>query len=606
MAGVKDWRRQIFRWLGLGLGCLSLLLITACAPQLQLNQLVLSVLSDPKTFNAILSQESPNIFGLVYEGLISENPITAKIEPALAESWEISPDKLNIVFTLREGLQWSDGQPLTVDDVDFTYNQLYLNPKIPNNYRDSFRVGRSRSFPTIRKLDERRIEFKITEPFAPFLENAQVPILPAHLLKKSVETLDSQGKPLFLSTWGTDTPPDQIIGNGAYKLKNYFTSQRVIFEKNPYYWKSQALNQPLPFIERVIWAIVESTDTALVQFRSGSLDSISVSPDYYSLIKQEEKRGNFTIHNGGGAYGSTFLTFNLNKGKMKGKPLVDPIKSAWFNNLNFRQAVAHAIDRDRMINNIYRGLGVPQNSLVSIQSPFYDKSLTGYDFNLEKAKALLKAGGFSYQADGTLIDAQNHEVRFTLSTNAGNKIREAMGSQIKEDLAKIGITVDFGPLAFNVLVNKLSNSLDWEAMIMGLTGGNEPHAPNVWYVDGNLHMFNQDSQRGSPPLKGRIIEPWEQEIEDLSIEGIQFLAFDERKPIYDKIQGLAEEYLPFIYLVNPYSLSAVRNCFEPIKYSALGGAFWNLDRQVNTCYQNAQKAKTSEASSPLQPTALAP
>jgi peptide/nickel transport system substrate-binding protein len=588
------WTRQILRWLGLGLGVCSLLLMVACAPTLHLNQLVLSVLSDPKTFNAILSQESPNVFGLIYDGLITENPITTKIEPALAESWEISPDKLSIIFTLREGLQWSDGQPLTVDDVDFSYNQLYLNPKIPNNYRDNFRVGRSRSFPTIRKLDERRIEFKITEPFAPFLENAQVPILPAHILRKSVETLDSQGKPLFLSTWGTDTPPDKIIVSGAYQLKSYFTSQRVIFAKNPLYWKRKALNQPLPFIERVIWAIVESTDTALVQFRSGSLDSVSVSPDYYSLIKQEEERGNFKIYNGGSAYGASFLTFNLNKGKIKGKPLVDPIKSAWFNNLNFRQAIAYAIDRDRMINNIYRGLGVPQNSLVSVQSPFYNRSLKGYRFNLEQSKALLIAGGFSYRNDGTLLDAQGHEVRFTLSTNAGNKIREAMGSQIKEDLAKIGIKVDFSPLAFNVLVNKLSNSLDWEAMIMGLTGGNEPHAPNVWYVDGNLHMFNQDTQRGSPPLSGRVVAPWEQEIEDLSIKGTQVIAFEERKPVYDKIQQVAQEYLPFIYLVNPYSLSAVRNCFEPIKYSALGGAFWNLDQQVNICYQKAQGIKTSE------------
>lgn len=605
MGRFNNRRKQILHWLGLGLGCLSLLLMTACAPSLHLNQLVLSVLSDPKTFNAILSQESPNVFGLIYEGLISENPITAEIEPALAESWDISPDKLSIVFTLREGLKWSDGQPLTVDDVDFTYNQLYLNPKIPNNFRDNFRVGRSRSFPTIRKLDERRIEFKITEPFAPFLENAQVPILPAHILKKSVETLDSQDRPLFLSTWGTDTPPAQIVVNGAYKLKNYFTSQRVIYEKNPYYWKSKVLNQPVPFIERVIWAIVESTDTALVQFRSGSLDSISVSPDYYSLIKQEEKRGNFTVFNGGGAYGSTFLSFNLNKGKMKGKPLVDPIKSAWFNNLNFRQAVAYAIDRDRMINNIYRGLGVSQNSLVSVQSPFYDKSLTGYDFNPEKAQALLKAGGFRYRADGTLLDAQGNEVRFTLSTNAGNKIREAMGSQIKEDLAKIGIKVDFSPLAFSVLINKLSNSLDWEAMIMGLTGGNEPHAPNVWFTDGNLHMFNQDSQKGSTPLTGRVIAPWEQKIEDLSIKGTQVLAFKERQPIYNKIQGIAEEYLPFIYLVNPYSLSAVRNCFEPIHFSSLGGAFWNLDQQVNTCYQKAQSANAIKPSSSTQPTALA-
>lgn len=163
----------------------SILMITACASTGDQNRVVLSILSDPKTFNAVLSQESPNIFGLTYEGLITENPLTAEKEPALAESWDISDDKLTIVFTLRDGLKWSDGEPLTADDVVFSYNDLYLNEKIPNNYRDSFRVGSKGDFPTIRKLDDRRIEFKITEPFAPFLDNASVPILPAHILRKN-------------------------------------------------------------------------------------------------------------------------------------------------------------------------------------------------------------------------------------------------------------------------------------------------------------------------------------------------------------------------------------------------------------------------------------
>lgn len=579
---VGNWR-QILRWLGWGLGLVGIVAIAACTPTLQRNQLVTSVLSDPKTFNAVLSAESPNVFGSIYDGLIAENPITAKLEPALAESWDISEDGLSVIFTLRENLKWSDGQPLMVDDVVFSYNDLYLNPKIPNNYRDSFRVGRSRSLPSIRKIDGRRVEFKISEPFAPFLETAQVPILPKHILLKSVETLDSQGNPLFLSTWGTDTPPEKIIGNGAYKLKNYATSQRVIFEPNPHYWKRKATGEPLPFIQHLIWAIVESTDTALIQFRSGSLDSVSVTPDYYSLLKQEEKRGDFTIYNGGSAYGTSFLSFNLNRGKRNGKPLVDPIKSDWFNTLNFRQAVAYAIDRDRMINNIFRGLGVAQNSIVSVQSPYYDKSLEGYNYNPARARELLLAAGFRYRSDGQLLDAKGREVRFTLTTNAGNRIREAMGSQIKEDLSKIGIKIDFSPLAFNLLVRKLSNDLDWEAMILGFTGGNEPHSPNIWFADGNLHMFNQQPQPGSPPIKDRVIAPWEREIEDLYVQGSQLMEFDRRKPIYNQAQALASEYLPFIYLVNPYSLTAVRNCFKPIEYSALGGAFWNVDRQVNTC-----------------------
>ena len=560
--------------------CLSACsLTTSISSDNEASQIVQGILSDPKTFNAVLSQESPNIFGFTYEGLITENPITGKQEPALAESWEISPDKLKIVFNLRPNLRWSDGEPLTADDVIFTYNQLYLNEEIPSNARDSLRVGQSRSLPTVRKLGELQVEFSISEPFAPFLGSTGLPILPAHVLGQSVDEKDEDGDPLFLSKWGIDTPPEEIIVNGPYQLESYSTSQRIIFKRNPYYWKKDATGEQLPYIERIVWKIVESTDTSFLQFRSGSLDSIGVNPEYFSLLKREEKRGKFTIYNGGPAYGSTFISFNLNTGKRDGKPLVDPIKSRWFNNVNFRQAIAYSIDRERIINNIYRGLGSLQNSPISVQSPYYYGELKGYEYNPEEGKQLLLEAGFKYNEDNQLLDQEGNEVRFSLITNAGNKIREAMGSQIQQDLAKIGIRVDFQPIAFNVLVGKLSNSLDWECHLLGLTGGNEPNnGANVWFTDGNLHMFNQKPQPGSTPIEGRQVAEWEEKIGQLYIEAAQELDEEKRKEIYQETQALTEEYVPFIYLVNSLSLGAVRDRIEGIQYSALGGAFWNVEQ----------------------------
>nr|WP_066345405.1 ABC transporter substrate-binding protein [Geminocystis sp. NIES-3708] len=562
--------------------CTTTLLLSSCAlnssPQNQ-SRLIQAILSDPKTFNAVLSQESPNIFGLTYEGLIIENPLTGEIEPALAESWTISEDKLSIIFTLKNDLKWSDGEPLTVDDVIFSYNQLYLNEEIPTNARDSLRIGQSKALPIVEKVNDLQVKFIIPEPFAPFLESTGLSILPKHILEEKVTTKGANGKPLFLSFWGVDTPPDQLIVNGAYKLKNYATSQRLIFTKNPYYWQKDNENNQLPYIEEVVWEIVESTDTSILQFRSGGLDSITVSPEYFSLLKREENRGNFTIHNGGAAYGTTFISFNLNQGSRDGKPLVDPIKSKWFNNVNFRKAIAYSINRERMINNIYRGLGEAQNSPISVQSPFYDPTIIGYDYEPELAKKILLQEGFKYDQEGRLLDSENNEVRFTLLTNAGNRIRESLGSQIKQDLSQIGITVDFTPIAFNVLVDKLSNSLDWEAHILGFTGGNEPNGgANLWFPDGNLHVFNQKPQPGRPPIQGRIIADWEAKIGNLYIEGAKELDLEKRKKIYGQTQQLANEYLPLIYLVNPYSLAAVRNRIEGVEYSALGGAFWNLER----------------------------
>ena len=558
--------------------------LTACNPAIiestasDVPQVVQAILSDPKTFNAILSQESPNVFGFTYEGLVDQNPLTGEIEPALAKSWEISDNKKEITFTLRDNLKWSDGEPLTADDVVFTYNDLILNPKIPNNTRDSLRIGESGAFPTVEKVDRKRVKFTVPEPFAPFLQSTGISILPKHALKESVEQTDSEGTPVFLSKWGVDTPPENIIVNGRYRLASYSTSERVIFEKNPYYWEKDELGNQLPYIDRVVWQIVENQDTALLQFRSGGLDSISVTPEYFSLLKREEDRGNFTIYNGGPQYGTNFIGFNLNTGSRDGKPLVDPIKSRWFNTLEFRKAVAYGINREQMINNIFRGLGEKQNSPISVQSPYYNQEVTSYGYDLEKAKELLLSAGFQYNEEEQLLDSEGNRVRFTLITNAGNKTREAMGAQIKQDLAKLGITVDFTPIQFNVLVDKLSNSLDWECHLLGFTGGNEPHfGINLWRTDGNLHTFNQTARPGNQSLEGRKVREWEKEIESLYIQASRELDEGKRKALYAEAQDIVQEHLPYIYLVNPLALAAARDRIQGIEYSALGGAFWNIE-----------------------------
>ncbi|WP_414564700.1 MULTISPECIES: ABC transporter substrate-binding protein [unclassified Anabaena] len=573
-------------WLPIILALATAMTIAGCNPAnfkstaTQVPQLVNSILSDPKTFNYALSSESPNIFSLTYEGLTTQNPITGEVEPVLAESWKITDNRLGFVFTLREGLKWSDGKPLTVDDVIFTYNDIYLNEEIPTDTRDILRIGESRALPQVRKIDNRRVEFTTPEPFAPFLGTLGLPILPAHALAKFVKTKDQEGKPIFLSQWGVDTPPDQIIVNGPYKVERYDTSQRIVFQRNPYYWRKGPQGDAQPYIERVVWQIVESTDTALLQFRSGGLDSVGVTPDYFSLLKRQEKQGNFTIYNGGPATGTSFVLFNLNKGKRDGKPLVDPIKSRWFNTVEFRQAVAYAIDRQTMINNTFRGLGQTQNSPISVQSPFYlapEEGLKVYDYNPEKAKELLKKAGFKYNAQGQLLDADGNRVRFTLLTNAGNRIREAMGAQIRQDLDRIGMQVDFTPLAWNTYTDKLANTLDWDASLLGLTGGLEPNdGANVWNPEGGLHMFNQKPQAGQKPIEGWEVAPWETRIAELYIQAARELDEAKRREIYAETQKITQENLPFIYLVNPYSLSAVRNEFDNIKYSALGGAFWNI------------------------------
>ncbi|NEP54074.1 MAG: ABC transporter substrate-binding protein, partial [Moorea sp. SIO3C2] len=406
------WFKRLGRWPYWFMSVVMVFAIASCSldnfttADAQSSRLVDSILSDPKTFNYALNNERPNIFGLTYRGLITENYETGEIEPELAESWEFSEDGLALTYTLRPDLKWSDGEPLTADDVVFTYNDIFFNESIPTQIRDILRIGEEGKLPKVSKLSERQVKFEVPEPYAPFLRNTGVNIMPKHALANTITETDADGNPLFLSTWGTSTSPDQVVCNGPYVLKNFTPGERVIFERNPYYWRQDDQGNEQPYIQEIVWQVVESQDSELVQFRSGGLDVTGVKPDNFSLLKREEDRGNFTIHNGGPAAGSLFISFNLNKGSRDGKPLVDPIKSRWFNTLEFRQAVAYAIDRPTMLNNIYQGLGVLQNSSIFPLSPYAaspeQDGIRAYNYNLDTARELLLSTGFEYNSDNQL------------------------------------------------------------------------------------------------------------------------------------------------------------------------------------------------------------
>ncbi|MBW4659216.1 MAG: ABC transporter substrate-binding protein [Drouetiella hepatica Uher 2000/2452] len=583
--------RGLAALLAIGLG-VAVFLGGCSADQIRVNsargsQLVVAGV-DPKTFNYLLSQEVPNVFNRIYSGLLTEDGITGELSPGLAESWEVSPDKLRITFTLHEGLKWSDGAPLTADDVVFTFNDLVFNEKVPTSNRDALRIGQKGLLPQVRKIDDRRIEFISPEPFAPLVRaiaggtDSGVAILPKHILEKTVRETDSDGQLKFLSTWGTNTDPSKIVGSGPYVMSSYTPNERVIFQRNPYYWRKDAQGNPLPYIERLIWSIVDSGEASLMQFRSGDLDVAGVGAATFSLLKKEEKRGKFTIINSGASGGASFITFNQNQGKRNGKPLVDPVKSRWFNTLAFRQAVAYAIDRRTMINNLYRGLGEPLNSSISVPNPYHLPAESGrirvYDFDPEKSKKLLLDAGFKYDNQGQLFDADGNRVRFTLLSVAGGSGNNQLEAQLQRDLERIGIQLDLQLVTFNVLLDKTSQSLDWECIRLGFSDPDfDPNGgTNVWQLDGRLHMFNQSPSPDKEPIEGRVIADWEARMAQLYAEGAQTLDETKRKEIYAQTQILAQENLPFINLVNSLSMVAVRNDIQGVKPSLLKGTFWNI------------------------------
>ena len=531
-------------------------------------KIILAAVSDPKSFNDIVAKETSTtmVTGYIFEGLTRNNAETLKMEPHLAEKWEVSEDGLNWIFYLRKGVKWSDGQPFTADDVIFTFNDLIFNDAIPSSARDIFTI--EGKIIKVEKIDNYTVRFILPKRFAPFLRGMSQAILPKHKLEQSV--LDGK----FNFTWGIDTDPKEIVGTGAFKLAKYRPGERIVFKRNPYYWKKSEAGEYLPFMDEVIYILVQNADTQVLKFLEGELDYCAIGGKHYPLLKPLEKERNFTVYEVGPNFGTNFIVFNQNRGMNPetGEPYVDRMKIKWFTNLYFRKAVAHAIDKTKMITILMNGLGYPQDAAMSPTAGFFYNSQTlKYDYDLSKAKKVLHDAGFmDRNEDGVIEDADGNDIKFNLYTNSNSPERIQIAAIIRRDLMQLGMKVNFLPLEFNALVSKLNASFDWDAIILGLTGGIEPHfGKNVWESSGQLHLWY--------PLQEEPATQWERRIDDIFNLGVQELDEDKRKTLYDEHQMIISQQLPLIYTVLGSNIFAVRNKFGNLNPTSYGGAFHNLE-----------------------------
>ncbi len=514
--------------------------------------------SDPRTFNPILAQETTSTgpLGSLFDGLVEDNGETTQTEPALAESWTVSKDGRTWTFVLLQGLQWSDGAPLTADDVLFTFRVIY-DKRIPNSLADVLTVAGKPI--DVTKVDSRTVRFHTAEPFGPFLRSIGIPILPRHKLLAAYEA----GR--FTQTWGVNTPPRELVGSGPYIMTEYRPAQRIVYVRNPHYWKVDMAGHRLPYIDRIILTIVPDQNALRLLFQAGQTDSYAVRPREYAEFKRGEKAGHYTVYDGGPTFGTEFLTFNENP--RSGLPAY---KLKWFQTQKFRQAVSYAIDRRAIINEVYAGHAIPQYGPESPADKFfYNPHVMKYPYNPAKALELLAESGFRKGPDGVLRDSEGHPVQFVISTNADNPDRVAIANIIRQDLARLGMQVILAPEAFNTLVNKLVESYQWEAVVLGLTGGIDPHnGQNVWKSSGSLHMWN--------PKQAHPATRWEAEVDRYFNLAATTVDQNRRRDYYFKYQEIIAEEVPVIYTAIPNAYVAVRNKFGNIHFTAFGGPFWNF------------------------------
>ena len=501
-----------------------------------------STSSDPKTFNPVFAHETSSTAAVsgIFEGLTDVDIKTLKPIGKLAVSWEFKDNGTTWIFHLRKDVKWSDGKPFTADDVVFTYNEIYFNPKYPNSVKDMFEIDGK--LPEIRKIDKYTVEIKLPQPFAPLLYSLSADIFPEHLLKEVVET----GK--FKTFWTVATSPDKLVGTGPYKLIKYVNGQYLVYEKNPFYYEKDGYENRLPYVEKKVVYIIPQKDTALLKFKNREIDFYGLSGEDFPSLKKGEKSGNYTIFNLGPSLTADFLCFNQKK------DVLPEWKWKLFSNATFRRAISHAVDRKGIVLTVYNGLGFPvYYPVTEANKLYYDPDAPRFPYNLEKARKLLESIGLKDRnGDGWLETPDGHKVEFSILTNSNNPNRVQIGSILKFDLKRIGIDVHFQPLDFNNLVEKLLNTHDFDAVIIGLTGSIDPNGgKNVWKSSGQLHLWNPNQKK--PATK------WEAEIDRLFDEGVKELDFKKRVEIYKKAYNIIAREQPIIYIAAPLVFEAVRN-----------------------------------------------
>jgi peptide/nickel transport system substrate-binding protein len=335
--------------------------------------------------------------------------------PWVGESWEISPDSLTITFKIRQGIKFHDGTVLDAPAVKFGYDRI-LDPAMAAPYKAFLGPIKSVEAP-----DATTLVFNYNEPYAPFFNNAaQIEIV-------SPAGVEAQG----------DNFGHNPIGSGPFKFKEWVTGTKLVFERNPDYvnYREDDTNKGAPYLDELVFNVIPEAATQTAAFESGELDVLDV--DRADLARLTEAGYNIVAQTN---------THNINFIEFANKPP--------FNNVAFRKAVAHSIDRDSINEIAYFGNATPHLCPVPIGDASYDEALCaehGQEYDLEKAKQALAEGGFVDTDGNGIVEMDGQDLEVTLWSYAPYPVQEATIEIIQVDLNKIGIKTDIQTIEFGAM-----------------------------------------------------------------------------------------------------------------------------------------------------------
>jgi len=511
----------------LSLTILCVAISVAASPRTELR---LCLPDEPKSFDQLqVTDESSQIVRYLTGGtLVRIDRVTDEVRAELAESWTIDKAGKSITFRLRPGLKFSDGTPLTTDDVARTLRQAF-DPRIASPTGDIFRS--ERGLPAIDVVSP--LEIAVRYPAA----------------KAGLERL-------FDEFYVTPAKASRIPASaGPFCIAEYQPGVHVLLKRNPWYWKRDSSGRALPYLDSVRLEIQPSHDIQVLRFLRGEIDLLrNLGPEEFEQILKQKP---VAARDMGPSLDSEFLWFNQ-------MPSALPDwKRKWFTSAAFRHAISQSIDRTDLARIAYRNHATPSAGPLSQANKFwFNRQLAPLPHDPASALRGLRAEGFT-QRGNALFDKEGHLVEFSLITNAGNRPRQAMAALIQADLARIGVRVNIVTLDMGALIDRIARRSEYEACLLGFTGvaPDPSDQMNFWLSSGPQHAWW--------PSQKAPATAWEARIDQLVLAQASEPSREARRGAFSEVQQILVDQEPVIYLVNPDCLSAVSPSLGAVRFSAL-------------------------------------
>jgi peptide/nickel transport system substrate-binding protein len=498
-------------------------------------ELVASIRSEPASYNRYAatgaSAATAVVTHLTQATLVRVNRATDELEPWLAEGWTTS-DGLSHTITLRDGLRFSDGQPLTSADVVFSFRVAY-DPAVKSRLASALTVH---SKPLdVTAPDARTVIVRLPERFAPGLRLLDsLPVLPKHRLEKALVAGE------LSNVWVPSKPASDVVGAGPFILSEHVAGQRLVFARNAHYFRRDASGVQLPYLDRLTLVVVPDQNSEALRIEASEIDLMAnadIRPQDYAGFKKLADQGRLKLLAVDVGLDPDFLAFNL-------RPLrPGQHRAPWIGRKEFRQAISCGVDRQAIVNAVYLGAAVPlYGPITPGNRRWYSADAPSCATNRERARSLLAAAGLTDRnGDGMLEDAAGATVRFSVLTQAGH-IRERVASIVQEQLRQLGIGVDIVPLDPGGLFQRWQAG-DYEAIYFGLQASSTDPAlnPEFWLSSGPYHFWN--------PGQAKPATPWERRVDELMFEQMTAADVASRQRAFAEVQRILGEELPLIYFV---------------------------------------------------------